>query len=145
MPFGLKQAPACFQRLMNQILEAKLYEGLIVYLDDIIFWANSLEELRSNMLWAIQQLADVGLKLNGEKCIFLTRKLEILGHYVKEGYLLPQTEKLPWLKLECKNISEVRTLVGALSYFRKFVPHFADRMRPVLDLLKKVKFEWTEV
>ena len=39
---------------MNQLLEARLYDGLIVYLDDIIFWANTLEELRENMLWAIQ-------------------------------------------------------------------------------------------
>ena len=93
----------------------------------------------------MQKLAAVGLKLNGEKCVFLTHILEIVGHYVKEGYLLPLTDKLNWIKPECKNLGEVRTLIGALSYFRKFVPAFAEKMRPVTDLLKKSsKFHWSE-
>ena len=116
-----------------------------MYLDDIIIWANSLGCLKEAIQWVVEKLAAVGLKLNGEKCIFLTHVLEILGHYVKEGYLLPLTDKLHWIKPECKNIGEVRTLVGALSYFRKFVPSFADRMRPVTDLMKKsAKFHWSE-
>ena len=60
--------------------------------------------------------------------------------------MLPLTDKLPWLKPVCSNIGEVRTLIGALSYFRKFVPSFSERMRPILDLLKKekAKFEWND-
>jgi len=63
-------------------LEEKLYNDLFIYLDDIIIWADSQQELRNLILWCVEKLASVGLKLNGEKCIFLTHKLEILGHYV---------------------------------------------------------------
>ena len=85
-----------------------------------------------------------GLKLNGEKSCFLTRKLEVLGHWVEAGMLKPDSEKLQWLKIECTNINEVRSLLGALSYFRKFVPKFSHVMRPVLDLLSAEKIEWTD-
>ena len=118
---------------MNQLLHDRLYKDLFVYLDDIIIWSDTKEELREIILWAVKKLEEVGLKLNGEKCIFLTKRLEILGHYVKQGYLLPLTERLPWLKPKCKNLTEVRALVGALSYFRKFVPRFREKLKPVLD------------
>ena len=80
MPFGFKTAPACFQRLMNKLLGKILYKHGIVYLDDIILWADTLEEMESLIDYVVERMQEAGLKLNGEKSSFLTKKLEVLGH-----------------------------------------------------------------
>ena len=137
MPFGFKQAPACFQRVMNDLLKDILYEDCTVYLDDIIGWANELEHAERTLDKVCDRMREADLMLNGEKSVFLTKKLEVLGHFVESGTVHPDRSKLGWLaEAECRNLNEVRSLVGALSYFRKFVPKFSQRMRPVLDQLK---------
>ncbi len=110
---------------MNKSLAHLLYKHCIVYLDDIICWADSLEEMESIIDEVCACMGAAGLRLNGEKSCFLTKRLEVLGHWVEEGMLIPDAEKLQWVKVECKNVGEVRSLMGALSYFRKFVPKFS--------------------
>ena len=107
---------------MNQLIHPIIYEKGVVYLDDIILWADTLEEMEENLKFICDAMAAAGLKLNGEKSNFLTKKLEILGHWVETGYLKPDSDKLRWIKVECSSVPEVRSLLGALSYFRKFVP-----------------------
>ena len=94
MPFGFKTAPAAFQRVMNKILSPILYRYAIVYLDDIICWADSLEEMDAVLEEVCKAMEDAGLKLNGEKTTFLTKKLEVLGHWVEAGRVKPDAEKL---------------------------------------------------
>ena len=89
-------------------------------------------------------MEEAGLKLNGEKSSFLTKKLEVLGHWVESGLLKPDVDKLKWLRTECVNHHEVRSLLGALSYFRKFIPGFSKKMKPVIDLLTANPVEWTD-
>lgn len=86
---------------MNKLLSPILYEKGIVYLDDIILWADSLEELSETIDLVVNQMQGAGLKLNGEKSNFLTKKLEILGHWVEAGLLKPDTRKLKWLRTDC--------------------------------------------
>ena len=129
---------------MNKLLGKILYERGIVYLDDIILWADTLEEMEELIDYVVKQMADAGLMLNGEKSNFLTKKLEVLGHWVEAGLLKPDTNKLKWLRTECVNHHEVRSLLGALSYFRKFIPGFSKRMKPVIDLLTADPVEWTD-
>ena len=71
-----------------------LYNQCIVYLDDIICWADSLEEMEDILTKVCEAMTEAGLKLNGEKSCFLTRKLEVLGHWVEAGMLKPDSEKL---------------------------------------------------
>lgn len=99
MPFGFKTAPACFQRVMNRILKPILFKKAIVYLDDVICWADTLEEMEEILKFVCDEMENAGLKLNGEKSCFLTKKLEILGHWVEAGLLKPDSEKLQWLKI----------------------------------------------
>jgi hypothetical protein len=129
---------------MNQLIHPIIYEKGIVYLDDIILWADTLEEMEENLKFICDTMAEAGLKLNGEKSNFLTKRLEILGHWVEAGYLKPDSDKLRWIKVECNSVSEVRSLLGALSYFRKFVPKFSTVMKPVNDLLSCKEVVWTE-
>lgn len=90
---------------MNRVLKEILYDQCIVYLDDIICWADSLEEMASILDYVCEAMTLAGLKLNGEKSCFLTKKLEVLGHWVEAGLLKPDSEKLQWLNVECTNVS----------------------------------------
>lgn len=71
MPFGLKNAPATFQRLMDLVLTELQGEELFVYMDDIIIYASSLEEYERKYNTLIQRLREANLKLQPDKCEFL--------------------------------------------------------------------------
>jgi len=90
---------------MNKVLKELIYENAIVYLDDIICWADSLDEMEDIIWRIVTALEEAGLKLNGEKSCFLTKKLEILGHWVEAGLIKPDHEKLSWLHLNCKTVT----------------------------------------
>ena len=68
---------------MNELMAPYLYKGIIVYLDDIILWADSLDELEGLIAFVCNQMRDACLMLNGEKSTFLTKELEVLGHWIK--------------------------------------------------------------
>jgi hypothetical protein len=119
---------------MNKVLKTLIYTSVLVYLDDVICWADSLQEMENVLAIVITSLEAAGLKLNGEKSCFLTRKVEVLGHWIESGLIKPNHGKLNWLQLDCRTVTQVKSLIGALSYFRKFVPKFSDVIRPILDL-----------
>ena len=74
---------------MNELMGPYLYKGVIVYLDDIIVWADSLVKLEKLIGFVCEQMRGVCLMLNGKKSTFLTKELEVFGHWIKEGKLLP--------------------------------------------------------
>jgi hypothetical protein len=105
MPFGFKTAPACFQRVMNFVLKDHIYISALIYLDDVICWGDSLEEMGGTITIIVNSLYAAGLKLNGEKSCFLTKKLEVLGHWVESGVIKPDHGKLNWVKLDCTTVT----------------------------------------
>ena len=119
---------------MNFVLKDQIYVSALVYLDDVICWGDSLKEMEDVITVIVTSLDAAGLKLNGEKSCFLTKRLEILGHWVESGVIKPDHGKLSWVSLDCKTVTQVKSLIGALSYFRKFIPKFSDIIRPILDL-----------
>ena len=88
MAFGLKNAPAFFQRMMQRELRGFGHCSLI-YIDDVVIWGDSPEECLENVEAIIRRLKDAGITCNGAKCCFLSKEIELLGHRVKEGKLLP--------------------------------------------------------
>ena len=66
-----------------------MYKNLLIYLDDVIVWGSTPAEIAEHVEWICGKLGGAGLRLNGEKCLFLTTRLEMLGHWVQGGYLLP--------------------------------------------------------
>lgn len=89
MPFGFKTAPAVFQRLMHRILGEMLFEECIVYLDDIVIWGATRDEVAAKVKEIARRMTEAGLKLNGEKSVLLTKKIEVLGHDIVEGVMTP--------------------------------------------------------
>ena len=84
--------------MMNNILRKQLFKTCFIYLDDIVVFASTVEELLGRVEDIILTLANEGLKLSGLKSEFILTKLEILGHVVEDGKLWPKTDKLQGLK-----------------------------------------------
>ena len=82
MPFGLKNAPAKFRRLMNIVLSGLNGNEMFVYLDDVVLHAKTLNEHRQIYLKLLERLRQANLKLQLSKCLFLQKKVQYLGHKI---------------------------------------------------------------
>ena len=144
VPFGLTQAPAYFQKLINDVLKGCNFA--MGYLDDIIIYSRSEKEHLEHLEEIFIRLKAAGLKLKLEKCCFFKKHIQYLGHLISEEGIQPLPEKLESIaKMPApKNPKEVKQFLGLVGYYRKFVPRFADISRVLTHLMKKdVEFKWT--
>ena len=142
--FGLAQAPAYFQLLMNKVLEGLSFA--MTYLDDIIISSNSEEEHLLHLEEVFCQLRKAGLKMKQSECDFFKSQIHYLGHLISEDGTSPLLDKLDSIKnmLVPKCVKEIKQFLGLTGYYRKFVPTFADISRPLTRLTKKETiFNWT--
>jgi hypothetical protein len=139
MPFGLCNAPATFQTMMNETLRPFLGESVVVYLDDILIFSKSLEEHYRHLEQVLECLRKQKLYAKPKKCVFATRELEFCGHILGDGRLRPIPEKVEvvssWPRPQ--NAHEVRSFLGLATYYRRFVKSFAKIAGPLSDLLKE--------
>lgn len=145
MPFGLCNAPATFERLMDNILRSLCWEVCLCYLDDIIIFSEDFVEHVSRIERVLDCLKHAGLTLNKKKCRFAFRELTVFGHVVSSKGISPDPEKIePVIKFPIpKNIRHVRSFIGICSYYRRFIPDFSKIAHPLHSLLHKdCKFIW---
>ena len=144
VPFGLAQAPAYFQLLMNKVLKGLKFA--MTYLDDIIIFSeNELQHLE-HLEIVFSYLREAGLKMKHSKCDFFKSKIHYLGHLISPEGISPLPNKLDCIKHMPvpKDAKEIKQFLGLTGYYRKFVLKFADISRPLTALTKKErKFEWT--
>ena len=144
VPFGLAQAPAYFQLLMNKVLKGLKFA--MTYLDDIIIFSqNELQHLE-HLEIVFGRLREAGLKMKRSKCDFFKSEIHYLGHLISPEGISPLPNKLDSIKhMPVPNSAkEIKQFLGLTGYYRKFVPRFADISRPLTMLMKKdTKFEWT--
>ena len=93
MPFGLCNAPATYQRLMESMLSDFNYRNLLIYLDDILLYASSIEEMIPNIETVLTRLEEQGLKLKPSKCHLFKQKINYLGHVLYEYSVSCDLEK----------------------------------------------------
>ena len=144
VPFGLAQVPAYFQLLMNQVLEGLTFA--MTYLDDIIIFSNSEEEHLLHLEEVFHWLKKAGLKMKQSKCDFFKSQIHYLGHLISEDRIHPLPYKLDSIKKipVPKCMKEIKQFLCVTGYYRKFVPRFADILRPLTRLTKKETiFNWT--
>jgi hypothetical protein len=145
MPFGLKTAPATFQRLMNELFGDMFWNGVLVYLDDILIHGNSFEEVYDRLTEVLKRLRGANLTLRLDKCDLFLRQIKYLGFIVGEGVLKPNPKKVEALR-NAKiptNVHEVRSLLGLAGFYRQFIDHYAIKAEPLTRLLRKSqKFYW---
>ena len=145
VPFGLAQAPAYFQHLMNQVLDNCSFA--MTYLDDIIIFSETEEQHLAHIEEIFKRLEAADLKMKRSKCDFFKKHIHYLGHLISANRIRPLKDKLDSIRdmpAPC-NSKEVKQFLGLVGYYRKFVPCFAALSWPLSKLTCKDKvFEWTQ-
>ncbi|CAM5073737.1 unnamed protein product [Eretmochelys imbricata] len=146
LPFGLRNAPATFQRLVDGLL-AGLGEYAVAYLDDVaIFsdsWADHLEHLQK----VLERIREAGLTVKA-KCQIGLNRVTYLGHQVGQGTISPLQAKVDAIQKwrVPKSKKQVQSFLGLAGYYRRFVPHYSQIAAPLTDLTKKKQpnaVQWT--
>ena len=147
MPFGLCNAPATFQRLVDELFGKYSGQGIGVYLDDIVIYAASVGRHNELLEIVLQTLISNGLFLNIAKSKFGFRRVKYLGMIVDGEGIHPDPAKVELIsKLQPPNdVPSVRRFLGTVGYFRQFVVGFAQRAEPLTNLLRRnVPWRWTQ-
>lgn len=145
LPFGLTNAPATFMHLMHQTFRGQLDNFVIVFLDDILIFSKTLEEHQNHVSEVLQILRREKLYAKESKCELFKTEVEFLGHYVGRSGLRMMDNKvqavIEW-PIPTK-ATEVRSFLGTIGYYRKFIKNFSSIAAPLTDLTKDtVKFNW---
>uniref|UniRef100_A0A671UEB7 Gypsy retrotransposon integrase-like protein 1 n=1 Tax=Sparus aurata TaxID=8175 RepID=A0A671UEB7_SPAAU len=145
MPFGVRNAPATFQRLVNIVLSG--LSGCEAYLDDIVIYSNSWHEHIRQLKAVFTRLCDANLTLNLAKCEFGRATVEYLGKVVGQGQVKPVNSKIEAIRSFPAPGSrrELRRFLGMAGYYRCFCNNFSAVAAPLTDLLSpKTRFHWSE-
>jgi len=146
MPFGMCNAPATFQRLMETVLTGLLWDSCFVYIDDLLVCSSTFQEHLQHLRQVFTRLRQAGLRLKARKCLFLREEVPYLGHVVTKEGIKPdpaKTEKVQHFPVPV-SVSQVRQFLGLASYYRRFVPEFSKIASPLHSLLKRdAVFCWT--
>ena len=128
MPFGLCNAPATFERLMDWVLQGLRWSRCLVYLDDIISFRSTFDGALTNLTLIFERLCSYGLQLKSTKCHLFRSSVPFLGHIVGRHGLECDPAKIEdvksWPVPDC--LKSVRQFLGFVGYYRRFIPSFAD-------------------
>ena len=143
LPFGVSSAPGIFQRVMESLLGN--IPGVVVYIDDILITGKADEEHLVALEEVLERLQKAGLRLKKPKCVFMAASVQYLGHRIDAQGLHPKPEKVEAVKNapRPKNVMELNTYLGLLSYYTKFLPNLSAVLAPLYQLLSAdVSWHW---
>lgn len=147
MPLGLCNAPAVFQRMMNTIFYDMLDRGVIIYLDDILIYGETEEELRKLTLEVLKRLRKHKLFVKPGKCRFKVQKVDFLGVIVTPGSIEMDPGKVDAIRdwPAPTKVKEMQSFLGFCNFYRRFIPDYSTITRPLHGLAKKnVQWKWTQ-
>ena len=124
---------------MNKVLQPLLDCFVVVYLDDIVVYSTTLEEHAQHLQQVLQVLRDNELFLKLEKCSFAQQEVEFLSYKIAGGKLMMENAKVKAI-LEWEphsKVPEVRSLLGLVNYYRRFIKSYSAKAAPLIDILKK--------
>lgn len=140
LPFGYSESPAEFQKRLVNILQPLIRKDkVVVYIDDIMIASCTVEENLETLRDTLNILKSHSFELNYDKCQFLKKEVQYLGYIISDqGITLSphHTEAIEKFPLP-KNVLEVKRFLGLTGYFRKFIRDYAEKARPLSNLLKK--------
>ena len=139
MSFGLTNAPAHFMYLMNSVFMPELDKFVLDLIYDILIYSRNEEEHAEHIRIVLQRLREHKLYAKFSKCEFWLKRVQSLGHVISEDGISVDSCKiqdvLNWKTPE--SVSEIRSFLGLVGYYRRFVPDFSKIARPMTELLKK--------
>lgn len=145
MPFGLCNAPATFQRMINAMLRKYQWSFCLGYLDDIIIYSKTYDEHFVHIEKILAELFINNLEINTRKSEFCVNEVDYLGYKIGQGKIrIGDEKKNAILKYpRPKNKKQVEQFHGLASYFRKFIRNFATITKPLRELMRKDSdFKW---
>ena len=148
MGFGLTNAPATFQTLMNTIFQPYLRKFVVVFLDNILIFRKSWKDHFDHLRIVLNTLRSHELYCKPSKCEFGISDVLFLGHHINRSYISPDPEKIKGLRnwpvrVSVTNVSQ--QFLGFGNYFRRFFDHFLSIAEPLEALTgKHVRFEWNK-
>lgn len=132
---------------METVLQGLQWRSCLVYLDDVVIFGRTEQELISRMDNVFSRLRQAGLKLKPHKCRLLSCKTDYLGHIISEHGVMVSPDKVAAVKYwpTPENVIDVRSFLETAAYYRCFVTGFATIATPLHRFTEKfVRFEWTE-
>lgn len=148
VPFGLTNAPATFQRFMNETLMDYLDDFCSAYLDDIVIFSNSVEEHEEHVKKVLERLRQAGLQADTDKCEFHVQKTKFLGFIISTDGVAVDPAKTAVVRdwAPPTSVKGVQSFLGFCNFYRKFVREYGRIARPLTALTRQglPKFDWTD-
>ena len=147
MPFGLCNAPAVYQRMMQEVLSDLLWHSCVVYIDDILVFGDTFDQFVTRTGVVLQRLMERGILLKPSKCWFGRKKVEFLGYVVSGEGVHADPKKTHKIRNFPRptNPKEVRTFIGMASYYRRFIRDFGTVSAPLVKLTEHdAEWNWSE-
>ena len=126
MPFGLCNAPSCYQRLLEYVLRGLNWRIALIYLDDVLVYSRTFDEHLQHLRFVFDRFREAGLKLKPKKCFFGQKHVKFLRHVISSEGVQPDPAKIEDIKEYPvpRKVKDVRTFLGLVNYYRKFVKEF---------------------
>ncbi|QRV79678.1 Retrotransposable element Tf2 protein [Ceratobasidium sp. AG-Ba] len=147
MPFGLKNAPAVLQRMMNNIFRHLLGVTVVVYIDDILIFSEKEEDHAKHVKEVLKILRENNLYAKLSKCEFFVKRVIFLGLVITPEGISMEEEKIKAIMDwgAPRKIKEVQAFLGFVNFYRRFIAEFSKIARPLHDLTRKdTRFEWNQ-
>ncbi|XP_057518009.1 uncharacterized protein LOC130798929 [Amaranthus tricolor] len=146
MPFGLKNAGATYQRMVNKVFQSQIGRNLEVYVDDMITKSKQASQHAADLRKTFNTLRKHQMRLNPEKCVFGVTGGKCLGFLVDERGIEANPDKIQAIRdmKSAGSVKEVQKLTGCIAALGRFLSKSADRCSPFFKTLKQSKFEWTK-
>jgi hypothetical protein len=147
MSFGLTNALAHFMYLMTSVFLPELDQFVMVFIDDILLYSKSMEELEEHLWIVLQRLWEHQMYIKFSKCEFWIKEVPFLGHVVSPERIVVDPSKVKVLEWKPPmTVSELWSFLGLAGYYRRLILNFSKIMKPITELLKKGnKYVWSEV
>ena len=144
LPYGISSAPGIFQREMEHLLQG--IPGVVVYLDDILVTGQDETSHLRTLETVLSRLRETGSRVKKSKCLFMVPTVSFLGHRIDADGLHPLDDKVRAIEAAPTptNVTELKSYLGLLTYYGKFLPNLATKLAPLYKLLQhRVPWRWT--